>query len=529
MTQILASSPLLTVFLVIALGTLFGSIPFGPLKFGAAGALFVGLAVGALDPALGENLSLVSAIGLAIFVYNIGLSAGAAFFRDLRKQAPLLIGAVALIAVYALIVAFGGKALGLGSPLLGGMFAGSLTTTPALAAATDAAGGSTQPAVGYAIAYPVGVIVTMVVVTVLMRIKLPARNDPDPASAAGLTSRTVEVENPMRIQEIPGIAEVVGSEEGSVRVSYLLRDGKMRVAHPDGALKVGDLAILVGIPDAVKTAGQALGRPFEGDISNDRTTVNFGRFTVSNSRLVGVPVANLFLPARFQSLLTRVRRGDTDMLATAATRLQLGDRVLVVYPVERERYIARLFGDSEHKISAIDYLPFGLGIAAGIMLGLITIPLGSFGSLSLGSAAGPLVMGLLLGRIDRAGPLVFSLAPSANNMLRQMGLVLFLAAVGLSSGQAFAAQAFSMTGLKIGLLATAGLIPVLVVLWLIGKALGLSTARMAGAIAGFVGQPAILSHVQATIPDERCESGYSATYTLGMITKIVLVQIVMIL
>ena len=137
--QILASSPLLTLFLVIALGTLFGSIPFGPLKFGAAGALFVGLAAGALDPALGENLSLVSAIGLALFVYTIGLAAGASFFRDLRKQAPLLIGAVALLALYALIVAFGGKALGLNSPLLGGMFAGSLTTTPALAAATDAA------------------------------------------------------------------------------------------------------------------------------------------------------------------------------------------------------------------------------------------------------------------------------------------------------------------------------------------------------------------------------------------------------
>ena len=512
--QILASSPLLTLFLVIALGTLFGSIPFGPLKFGAAGALFVGLAAGALDPALGENLSLVSAIGLALFVYTIGLAAGASFFRDLRKQAPLLIGAVALLAVYALIVAFGGKALGLNSPLLGGMFAGSLTTTPALAAATDAAGGSAQPAVGYAIAYPVGVIVTMVVVTALMRVKLPAKNDPDPASAAGLATQTIRVENPRRIQEIPGIAEVVGSSEGGLRISYLLRDGKMQVAHPDGELKEGDLAFLVGIPDAVKTAGQTLGKPIEEDISNDRTAVNFSRFTVSNTRLVGTPVANLFLPARFQSLLTRVRRGDTDILATAGTRLQLGDRVLVVYPVEREADIAKTFGDSEHKISAIDYLPFGLGIAAGVALGLISIPLGSLGSLALGAAA---------------GPLVFSLAPSANNMLRQMGLVLFLAAVGLSSGQAFAAKAFSLTGIKIGLLAAAGMVPVLVAFWLLGKFLGLSTARMAGAIAGFVGQPAILSHVQTTIPDERCEAGYSATFALGIIAKIVLVQIVMVL
>ena len=224
-----------------------------------------------------------------------------------------------------------------------------------------------------------------------------------------------------------------------------------------------------------------------------------------------------------------MRRGDTDMLATAGTRLQMGDRVLVVYPVERESDIAKTFGDSEHKISAIDYLPFGLGIAAGVALGLITIPLGSLGSLALGAAAGPLVVGLILGRIDRLGPLVFSLAPSANNMLRQMGLVLFLAAVGLSSGQAFAAKAFSLTGIKIGLLSAAGMVPVLVAFWLLGKFLGLSTARMAGAIAGFVGQPAILSHVQTTIPDERCESGYSATFALGIIAKIVLVQIVMVL
>src|SRR5665647_1805301 len=139
--DVLAASPLLTIFLVVALGTALGAVPFGPVRFGAAGALFVGLAVGALDPRLGEGLALVQTLGLALFVYTVGLAAGSTFFRDLRRQLPLMtVGVAALTIAAATAVLLGGIA-GLSGPQRTGAFTGALTSTPALAAATAASAG----------------------------------------------------------------------------------------------------------------------------------------------------------------------------------------------------------------------------------------------------------------------------------------------------------------------------------------------------------------------------------------------------
>ncbi|MDK7733029.1 TrkA C-terminal domain-containing protein [Propionimicrobium lymphophilum] len=527
MIEILAQAPLLTLFLVIALGTLVGAIPFGPIKFGPAGALFVGLAIGALDPSLGEGFGIVQSIGLALFVYTIGLAAGASFFRDLRKQTPLLIGTVVLLAIYALLIAFSGKPLDISSNLLGGMFAGSLTTTPALAAAASAAGGSTEPAVGYAIAYPVGVIVTMVIITFVTSKRLPGGKDPDPVSAAGLHSETVHVDRPMRILDVPGIAEIVGSEEGQVRISYLNRSGRVRVADPEENLFPGDEVLVVGTPESVAIAADALGHVLDRNITHDRSSVDFRRFVVSNPKIAGRTVAELHIPSRFNGLITRIRRGDTDMLATAESRLQTGDRVMVVVPGENMEDIEHLFGNSERKITEVDFWSVGIGIAIGVAIGLVAIPLGGGAVLSLGSAAGPLVVGLILGKLDRTGPIIWAMPNAANLTIRQLGLVLFLAAVGLSSGQAFASTAFSPTGIKIGVLSAVLLTPILLTFWFLGNKLGLSMPRVAGAMAGFIGQPAILSHVQSVVVDERTESGYSATFALGIIVKILLVQVVM--
>ena len=140
MLGLLASSPLLTIMLVVALGAAVGMIPFGPLKLGAAGALFVGLAVGALDPALGDGLGLISTLGLALFVYTVGIAAGETFFSDLRRQLPLMILAVAAIAAVTALASLIGSWLGLDTGMVAGLIAGALTSTPALAAATAATG-----------------------------------------------------------------------------------------------------------------------------------------------------------------------------------------------------------------------------------------------------------------------------------------------------------------------------------------------------------------------------------------------------
>lgn len=516
--DVLAASPLLTIFVVVALGTVLGAVPFGPVRFGAAGALFVGLAVGALDPRLGEGLALVQTLGLALFVYTVGLAAGSTFFRDLRRQMPLMAVGVVVLALAAATAAVLGGLLGLSGPLSAGAFTGALTSTPALAAATAAADGSGEPAVGYALAYPVGVTVAILAVAATVARRWPGTRDPQPAAGVGLEAATAEVERGTRLADVPGFA----AQE--VRLSYLARDGRMRVVNPDEELRPGDQVVVVGPRAAVQGAIGHLGRLVQEHLADDRTAVENRRFVVSDRRVAGRTVADVDMPGRFDGVVTRVRRGDLDLLAREDLVLELGDRVLAVVPRERLDEVSAFFGDSERRISEIDAIPVGLGMAAGLLLGLMAVPLPGGATFALGAAAGPLLVGMVLGRVERTGPLVWGMPLAANLTIRQLELLFFLAAVGLASGQAFADEAFTATGLRVALVAAA-IIGLACVLFLLGaRAVGVSAPRAAGALAGFVGQPAILAYAGSRVVDERVEAGYAALFALGIIAKILAVQ-----
>ena len=517
--DLLADAPLLTIFVVVGLGTALGAVPFGPVRFGAAGALFVGLAIGALDPRLGEDLQLVQTLGLALFVYTVGLAAGATFFRDLRRQLPLMSVGVAVLAVAgATAVALGGL-LDLSGPLAAGAFAGALTSTPALGAAA-AASGSTEPAVGYALGYPIGVTLSIVVVAVIVGRSWPARRDPAPAAGLGLDAATAQVERPTRLSQVPGFA----AQE--VRLSYLARDGRTRVVAPDEELRRGDRVVVVGPGPAVDAAIDHLGVRLEEHLADDRTSVDHRRFVVSDSRVAGRSVAELDIPGRFGGVITRVRRGDLDLLARDDLTLELGDRVLAVVPREELAAVSAFLGDSERRVSEVDALSVGIGMALGLLLGLVAIPLPGGAAFALGSAAGPLIVGMLLGRAERTGPLVWGLPRAANLTIRQLGLLFFLAAVGLSSGQAFAAEAFTATGARVAVAAVV-LISLAAVVFVAGARLvGASAPRAAGALAGMIGQPAILAYAASRVTDERVEAGYAALFALGIIAKILLVQVI---
>ena len=174
--DVLAAAPVLTVFLVIGLGTAAGQIPFGPIRFGAAGALFVGLAIGALDPRLGADLSFLRSLGLGLFCYTVGIGAGNTFFRDLRRQLPLMALCVLALVTAGVTGAGYSHLTGITPAMDSGAYAGALTS-PVLDAAIEAAG-SQEPAVGYALAYPVGVAVAIIVVALVVGRQWPGRRDP---------------------------------------------------------------------------------------------------------------------------------------------------------------------------------------------------------------------------------------------------------------------------------------------------------------------------------------------------------------
>ena len=231
------------------------------------------------------------------------------------------------------------------------------------------------------------------------------------------------------------------------------------------------------------------------------------------------------MPGRFQGVITRVKRGDLDLLAREDLVLELGDRVLAVVPSDELEKAADWFGDSERSIAQIDAFSVGAGMALGVLLGLVAIPLPGGITLRLGVAAGPLVVGMVLGWVGRTGPFVWGLPHAANSTIRQLGLLFFLAAIGLASGPDFAASAFSMTGLKVGVLAALIVVVNAIVLLAGARWAGVSAQRAAGGLAGLVGQPAILAFALSKRDDERIEAGYATLFALAIVVKIVMVQV----
>src|SRR5690625_2179151 len=312
MLDILASTPVLTVFLTVALGTAVGAIPFGPLRFGPAGALFIGLALGALDPRLGEGVDLVQTLGLALFVYTVGLAAGYTFFRDLRRSLPLLGVAAGAVLLAGALTALLGTLAGLDAGTQAGAFAGAMTSTPALAAAGEAitarALDTADPAVGYSLAYPVAVAVGIVIMGLTLARSFPGRKDPAPAATAGRDAATVEVNRECRLQDVPGVA---GEQ---VRLSYLERGNRTRVIGPEDLLCSGDRVVVVGAREDIEAAITHLGERVAEHLADDRSVVDFRRFVVSDPKVAGRPLAALDIPGRFDGTITRVRRGALDLL-----------------------------------------------------------------------------------------------------------------------------------------------------------------------------------------------------------------------
>ncbi|WP_124053909.1 aspartate:alanine exchanger family transporter [Arcanobacterium ihumii] len=519
MGDILLSSPLLTVFLVVSLGAALGIIPFGPIKLGAAGALFVGLFVGYVVPELGDKLVLVQSLGLGLFVYTVGLSAGQTFFSDLRKQAKLMLGLIIALVFGAGATILGGRMLGVAPDLAVGVFAGSLTTTPALAAATQATD-SGVPGVGYSLGYPVGVVIAIIAISMVVSRRWEGKNDVESFAGKSLFAGTALVSEAMSVRSVPGW------KEQKIRISYLERGENTRIFVPGEELLEDDRIVIVGMKDDVVVAAKAVGEFVDDHLADHRATIDFRSFVVSSKDIASKTVAALNITGRFGGVITRIHRGDLELLAQDNSVIELGDRLMVAFPREEYDNVEKFFGNSERQISQVDAISMGLGMVLGLLLGMVEISLPGGSNFSLGAAAGPLVVGTILGALQKTGPFLWQMPLAANQTIRQLGLLLFLAAVGIASGPAFARTAFTATGLRALVLALIIASVVLFVTVLVGKFLGVSAQRTAGAMAGVLGQPALLAFASSKENDERIESGYAAIFALGITVKIILVTVV---
>lgn len=539
MIDILANNPLLLLFTVSAIGYLIGRINIGGIGLGVAAVLFVGLAFGALDQRL-RLPDIIYLLGLVIFVYTIGLSSGPGFIASFRRRGlrnNLFVGGIIVVAAGIAVVLR--TILGLNSAQTAGLFAGSLTNTPALAAVIEQLSQRgadealrAEPVVGYSVAYPVGVlgmILAIYLTRQLWRIDLEQESQQlREFGAVGehLINCTIRVTN----ANVDGqsIAELVRANGWNVIFSRRQHDGRIELATGAARLNTGNLISVVGSPEAVAQVTAVLGEPTDEQLMLDRHTLDFRRIFVSNPAVIGVPLRMLNLPSTLGAVITRVRRGDVELLPHGDTVLEPGDRVRVVTQRDNMDRVSAFFGDSYRSLAEIDVVSLGLGTALGMLVGLIPIPLPGGGSFSLGLAGGPLIVALFLGWRGRTGPIIWSLPYSANLTLRQVGMTLFLAGIGTRAGYSFFTTITQGNGLFLFIGGALITMPVALLTLFIGyKLLKIPFSLLIGMLAGLQTQPAVLAFANEQTGNEAPNIGYAMVFPTAMVVKIILAQILL--
>lgn len=540
----LVEEPLLLLFIVAGLGYLLGHVKVRGISLGVAAVLFVGLAFGALSPDM-QMPPVIVELGLIIFVYTIGLSSGPGFFASFKRKGLRDNTFVFLLLLLAALLTAGAAALfNLRATVAAGMYAGSLTNTPALAGiletvtrntpADQLARAATEPVIGYSVAYPMGVIAMLIAVYVMQRLfRIDYRAEARTLRQFNVVEQelfvsTVRITNP----DAAGrpVAELFRNQDWDVVLSRLKHDGQLRLTSGDTTLALDDLVNVVGLPEEVDKAVAWLGEPAGEQLELDRSQYDFRRIFVSNPDIAGRTLNELDLPRSYGAIVSRVRRGDIDLLAHGDTVVELGDRVRVVAPRTDMPRLTRLFGDSYKALSEVNLLSLSVGLAVGVLIGLIPIPLPGGVVISLGMAGGPLLVGLVLGALRRTRGVVWTIPYSANLTLRQIGLTLLLAGIGIRSGYTFFTNFADSGGLQVFVAGTVITTTIAFLTLFLGyRVLKIPFGMLTGMLAGLGTQPATLGFGLQQADNELPNLGYALVFPVATITKVIVAQLLLLM
>lgn len=534
--NLLVENQLLALVSIMSIGLLLGRIKIFGFRLGVAAVLFVGLAFSTIEPDITVP-PLIYIVGLALFVYTIGLESGPDFFKSLKstglRNNGLALGAIVSTTALAWLLI---KLFNLEPATGAGMLTGALTNTPAMAAVVDALpslidadSGAVHhilelPVVAYSLTYPLGVLVVILTIAIYGAImKVDHQKE---ATDAGvwiqeLHGRRIQVTR----DDLPAISNIPALLDLDVIVSRVERGGDEEQFIPEEGdrTRLGDILTVVGSDDELERAEALIGEFTTGD-PYGAVDLNYRRIFVSDESMVGIPLSKL--RNRLSGMMiTRIRRGDSDLIAHPEMELQLGDRVRVVAPADRIDEATHIFGDSYKRLADFNLIPLMVGLALGVLVGMVEFPLPGGSVLSLGSAGGPLLVALVLGAQSRTGKVVWQIPYSANLALRQLGITMFLAAIGTTAGVGFrSAMGDPESLLIIGVGALFTLFMCLTVL-IVGHAImGIPFGETAGILAGTQTHPAVLSYVSETTKNELPAMGYTSVYPLAMVAKIIAAQ-----
>ena len=547
--ELLATQPVVLLFTVVGLGYFLGNLRIGGFRLGIAAVLFVGLAFDAADPRFSIP-EVIYVLGLIVFVYTVGLQSGPIFFNLFRRQ-WLKITSLALVATLAAaaVTVAAAKLLHVPAPVASGLFCGSLTNTPALAAAVEALRNSLSgtnldeaarrlaldgPTVGYSIAYPLGVaglIVIMQLATRLLKIDLPAEQQrARRASGMGgeeLLSREVRVTNPQIVGKSYG--EALLTELTGMVFTRVKRGASVDLVVPESILEEGDVLVGVGSPEAVRKAELLIGPLVQERVESLSPGIEYRDLLVLDRKVAGTSAAGLSDAVGHPVIVSRIRRGGVQITPHPETVLEFGDQIRIVTHRDFIDRATQVVGNPMKDYSEADFLSFSFGMILGVLLGTVPIPLPGGQRVTLGFAGGPLVVALILGRLGRTGPIVWTMPPNANLTMRQLGILFFLAGVGTRAGGSFL-HTVQNQGLAL-LLVGAGvtLLSSLLIVFLAYRVFRYDMVSTFGMLAGIHTQPAALAFANTHTGSDHPNVSYAAVYPVALIAKIIVAQILVLL
>lgn len=529
-------STLLYLCLASFLGVLIGKIRFLHIKLGVAGVLFTGIIIGHCGAVFDHDiLVFVRDFGLILFVYSIGVDMGPRFFTSFKKDGLTL----NLLAVGIVLAGFGIAFLiyaltGLPSETVTGIMCGAVTNTPGLGAAqqvlTDMGISADAAATGYAIAYPfgvIGLILAMLLVRWLFRIKIDEEEKNYSKSLGGQNTKLESVEititNPNIIgQKISYIREAVDSE---LAVSRIYRDGHYIFAEENEVLREGDVLYGVSARNCIRNLQIKIGPVAIGGRKEIEGMLGIHNILLTNRKLAGKTIEQVGIYRRYPANITRIYRSGMEILPTLKTTIELGDTLKVVGKREILNDVKNELGDSVKELAVPNIVPIFMGIFIGIILGSIPIFIpGLPAPAKLGLAGGPLIVAILLGYKGRIGKLNFYMTPGANLMLREMGIIMFLASVGLIAGRTFWDTLVNGGWIWLGYGAAITFIPVMLAAT-IARFMKINYLKICGCVAGAMTDPPALEFANGIAPVQAQSTAYATVYPLTMFLRVMLAQI----
>lgn len=538
---------ILTIALVAVAGRLIGAVRFRGIGLGSAGVLFAGILFGQFGATVDKQIAeFAKEFGLILFVFTIGLQLGPGIIQLWRQQGWLLNGmAFSIVAIGLMMVLGLERICGLGVFPAAGIFSGATTNTPSLGAAQQAVSALQSSGVAdagvlasaYAVSYPggiIGIIASMLILRAIFRID-PAgesrRIADEMADRKGgvvrpIERRSVLVDND-RLGSLP-FSAIPGVEETGVRISRVKRpdDENVHVATEETRLRRGDVIQVVGTDLALDRFVPLIGLPSDIDLMHRSGDARFRRIVVTDPRVLHKPLRELSLDHRYNVSVTRIRRAGIEMTPRGSTCFHYGDVVQVVGDEHSLDLVSDVLGNSVQSLGETDFAPVFLGIAAGVLLGMmpLTLPGVPF-PIKLGLAGGPLVAAILLSLIGSIGRVVWYIPTAANLALRELGITLFLACAGLGAGESFFRLAFTPQGatwMLAGLAVT--MTPLLIVAILARWLAGLNYLTICGVIAGSMTDPPALAFANTLDDSDAASTAYAAVYPLTMVLRVVAAQ-----